>query len=229
MYTILVGADAAVVRAAFMGGLYVLALHYGRRSHALTSLMATAGMMTLLNPRTLWDLGFQLSFAATLGLILLAPPMQEGLESWLRKWLSETIAKQALDVLNDALVITLAAQIMATPVILYTFGRLSLVSLLTNLLILPAQPALLIWGAFATLLGFVWLPAGRILAWVAWLFLTYTVRVVEVTAQIPFAAIDIQRPNPIMIWLYYGLVLGWIAWKGGGLESVGFQKPDNSG
>ncbi len=228
-YTVLVGADAAVVRAAFMGGLYVLALHYGRQSHALTSLMATAGMMTLLNPRTLWDLGFQLSFAATLGLILLAPPMQEGLESWLRKWLSETSAKQALDVLNDAVVITLAAQIMATPVILYTFGRLSLVSLLTNLLILPAQPALMIWGAIAMLLGLVWLPAGRILAWVAWLFLTYTVRVVEITAQIPFAAIDIQRPNPIMIWLYYGLVLGWIAWKGGWLESVGFQKPDNSG
>ena len=229
MYTVLVGADAAVVRAAFMGGLYVLALHYGRQSHALISLMVAASTMTLLDPRTLWDVGFQLSFAATLGLILLVSPMQEALETWLRKWLSETSIKQALNVLNDVLVVTLAAQIMTTPIILYTFGRLSLVSLLTNLLILPAQPMVMVCGGIATLLGLVWLPMGQVVGWIAWLFLTYTVRVVEITAQIPSAAIDIQRPSLIMIWLYYGLLLGWLAWKGGWLESIGFLKLDNSG
>ncbi|MBC8263187.1 MAG: ComEC family competence protein [Anaerolineales bacterium] len=229
MYTILVGADAAVVRAAFMGGLYVLALHYGRQAHALISLMVAASMMTLLDPRTLWDLGFQLSFAATLGLILLVPPMQEGLESWLRKWLSETNVKQIVNVLNDALVITLAAQILTMPIILYTFGRLSLMSPLTNLLILPPQPILMIAGGIATLLGLVWLPMGRVMGWVAWLVLTYTVRVVEITARIPFAAIDIQRPSLTMIWLYYGLLLAWLAWKGGWLKSIGLVKLDNSG
>ena len=228
MYTILVGADAAVVRAAIMGGLYVLALHYGRQSHALISLMVAVSAMTLFDPRTLWDVGFQLSFAATLGLILLVSPMQEGLESWLRKWLSETGVKQALNVLNDALIVTLAAQITTTPVILYTFGRLSLVSLLTNFLILPAQPGVMVWGGIATLLGLVWLPMGQVVGWVAWLFLTYTVRVVEITAQISFTAIDIQRPSLIVICLYYGLLLGWLAWKGGWLKSIGLVKPSNS-
>ncbi len=222
MYTILVGADAAVVRAAFMGGLYVLALHYGRQSHALISLMVAASMMTLLDPRTLWDVGFQLSFAATLGLILLVSPMQEVLESWLCKWLPEIKVKPVVNVLNDALIITLAAQIMTTPIILYTFGRLSLVSPLTNLLILPPQPILMIAGGIATLLGLVWLPMGRVMGWVAWLVLTYTVRVVEITARIPFAAIDIQRPSLIMIWLYYGSLLGWLAWKGGWLKTSDF-------
>jgi len=214
MYTILVGADAAVVRAAIMGGLYVLALHYGRQSHALTALIAAASVMTLSDPRTLWDVGFQLSFAATLGLILLVPPMQEALEGWLRNWLSETRVRQALNVLNDACIVTVAAQLTTTPIILTTFGRLSLVSLLTNFLILPAQPGVMIWGGIATLLGLVWLPLGQAVGWVAWLFLTYTVRIVEVTARIPFAAIDIQRPSWIVIWLYYGLLLGWLAWKG---------------
>jgi len=229
MYTILVGADAAVVRAAFMGGLYVLALHYGRQSHALISLMVAATLMTLLDPRTLWDVGFQLSFAATLGLILLVSPMQEGLESWLRKWLSETRVKQALNVLNDALIVTLAAQIMTTPIILYTFGRLSLVSPVTNFLILPPQPMVMIWGGIATLLGLVWVPMGQVVGWIAWLFLTYTVRVVEITARIPFAAIDIERPSLIVIWLYYGLLLGWLAWKGGWLKAIGSVKPADSG
>ncbi len=226
-YTILVGADAAVVRAAIMGGLYVLALHYGRQSHALTSLVVAATLMTLFDPRTLWDVGFQLSFAATLGLILLVPPIREGLEIWIRKWLSETNVRQALNVLNDALVVTLAAQLTTTPVILYTFGRLSLVSLLTNFLILPAQPGVMVWGGMATLLGLVWLPLGQVVSWVAWLLLTYTVRVVEITAQIPFAAIDIHRPNLIVIWLYYGL-LGWLAWKGGWLEPLGLVEASSS-
>jgi competence protein ComEC len=228
MYTILVGADAAVVRAAIMGGLYVLALHYGRQSHALISLMVAASMMTLFSPQTLWDVGFQLSFAATLGLILLVSPIQDALEAWLRKWLSEASVKPALNVLSDALIVTLAAQITTTPVILYTFRRLSLVSLLTNFLILPAQPGVMIWGGIATLLGLVWLPVGQAVGWIAWLFLTYTVRVVEITAQIPFAAIDIQRPSLIVIWLYYGLLLSWLAWKGGWLKSIEFVKPGSS-
>jgi competence protein ComEC len=57
-------------------------------------------------------------------------------------------------------------------VILITFGRLSLVSLLTNFLILPAQPGVMIWGGMAPLLGLVWLPLGQAVGWVAWLFLT---------------------------------------------------------
>jgi competence protein ComEC len=99
-------------------------------------------------------------------------------------------------------------------VILHTFGRLSLVSLLTNFLILPAQPGVMMWGGMATLLGLVWLPLGQVVGWAAWLFLTYTVRIVEITARIPFAAVEVQRPSWIVMWLYYGLLLGWLAWKG---------------
>jgi competence protein ComEC len=155
--------------------------------------------------------------------------MQEGLESWLRKWRPEINIRQALNVLNDALIITLAAQIMTTPIILYTFGRLSLVSPLTNFLILPPQPMVMIWGGIATLLGLVWVPMGQVGGWIAWLFLTYTVRVVQITARISFAAIEIQRPSPIVIWLYYGLLLGWLVWKGGWLKSTRVVKPAESG
>jgi len=87
----------------------------------------------------------------------------------------------------------------------------------------------MIWGGIATLLGLVWVPMGQVVGWIAWLFLTYTVRVVEITARIPFAAIDIERPSLIVIWLYYGLLLGWLAWKGGWLKAIGSVKPADSG
>jgi competence protein ComEC len=208
LYTIFVGASAAVVRAAIMGSLYVIAIHYGRQSDALNSLMAAAILMTALNPFTLWDLGFQLSFADTLGLVLYTPVVQGWFERGLRKLLSEGATKTAIGLLNEALIVTLAAQITILPIIIYNFHTLSLVTLLTNLLILPAQPGVMLWGGMATIAGFLCLPLGQALGWVAWLFLTYTIMIVELTTRIPYASVDMGRVSLGLVCLYYGLLAG---------------------
>jgi competence protein ComEC len=72
-YAPLVGGDAAVLRAAMIGGLYVVAMVILRPSTALVSLAFACWMMTLANPLALWDVGFQLSSAATAGLFLFSP------------------------------------------------------------------------------------------------------------------------------------------------------------
>ncbi len=78
LYTILVGgADAAVVRAALMGALALFARQLGRQQDGLNSLGLVAALMALANPNLLWDVGFQLSFMATLGLVLYATPLTE--------------------------------------------------------------------------------------------------------------------------------------------------------
>ena len=76
IYTFLVGADAAVSRAAVMGLVWVIAIWVGRPGLALNSLIFSGFVLTLLNPLILWDVGFQLSFIATLGLILVVPPLE---------------------------------------------------------------------------------------------------------------------------------------------------------
>ena len=208
LYTVLVGADAAVVRAAIMGGLAVTALHLGRQATALVSLVASAMAMTAINPHTLWDVGFQLSFAATLGLIVLAPPLQARAESLLSRLLPTTRLKPALAFLNDALLLTLAAQITTLPLVVYTFGRLSLVSLLANLLILWVQPYIMIGGGLATFAGLFTLGVGRVVAWLPWLGLAWTVGVVETMADLPHAAIEVGHFSITALWLYYGLLFG---------------------
>ena len=90
LYTLLVGADPAVQRAAVMGGLALTARHLGRQTHGLASLSAAAIIITLINPRTLWDVGFQLSFFATLGLILYADPLREGAIRIFNRWLPQS-------------------------------------------------------------------------------------------------------------------------------------------
>ncbi len=216
LYTIFVGANAAVVRAAVMGSLCLIAVYYGRRSEALTSLAASAMLMTLLNPLLLWDLSFQLSFSATLGLILYVSALQGRLEKWLQGLLSSEGTKRVIRLLNESLIVTVAAQLTTLPLVAYHFKRLSLITLLTNLLILPAQQGVMLWGGLAAALGLIWIPLGQAVAWVAWLFLSYTIRMVELTARFSWASLDVERFGLGLLGFYYGLLaLGTLLGRGG--------------
>jgi competence protein ComEC len=137
LYTLLVGADPAVQRAAVMGGLALTARHLGRQTHGLASLSAAAIIMTLINPRTLWDVGFQLSFFATLGLILYADPLREGAIRIFNRWLTPKRSEKIANPISEFFLFTLAAQITTLPLTAIHFRRLSLVSVLANPVILP--------------------------------------------------------------------------------------------
>ncbi len=206
LYAMLVGGDAPVVRAAIMGCLSLVALQLGRRSDALTALLLSALAMTALRPQTLWDVGFQLSFAATLGLILYVTPLQKGLEAFVSARVPTAWANTALGWLNEGLVVTVAAQILTLPLTVAYFRNLSPFSLLANLLILPAQPYVMTWGGSALLLGLIWLPLGLPLASVAWLFLTYTIRVAGWLASLPGASMQVARVPVLMPVAYYAVV-----------------------
>ncbi|MCX7680425.1 MAG: DNA internalization-related competence protein ComEC/Rec2 [Anaerolineae bacterium] len=210
LYTVLVGASAAVVRAALMGILYLWGRYLERETFAPVSLAAAGIAMTALNPHTLWDVGFQLSFAATIGLILYTRPLEKGLERALTRIISGEKARQVVSMLSEAVLVTLAAQLTTTPIILAYFGRLSLVTLLTNLLILPVQSYVMTTGGVALLTGLVSRPVGQVIGWVAWLFLTYTIEMVRLTARLPFASLPLQV-GAATVWGYYAL-LGGLTW-----------------
>lgn len=203
IYTLLVGAGASVVRAAIMGALSVVALHYGRQNDALNALAMAALLMTALNPLTLFDLSFQLSFLATLGLILYVLPLTTWFEAKIGEIVSAERAKQIVGVLSDSFIVTLAAQITTLPLIVFAFHRFSPVGLLTNFLILPAQPAVMIWGGLATLLAMVAQPIGQVIAWIAWAFLEWTIVIVQATASLPFSSLDVGRMDVLLLAFYY--------------------------
>ena len=215
VYVLLVGADPAVVRAGLMGALAVMALTLGRQSEALTSLAAAVFVMTLINPLDLWNVGLQLSSLATLGLILFSTPLQESAERLLLRLLPSGRARQVVGLLNDALLVTLAANITTLPLIVYTFHRLPVISLLTNMLILPAQPPVMLWGGAALL---VWLaapllPLARVLALVPWLCLSYTIAVVRWTSALPGASLELPRFQAGWMWVSYALIFGLLWWR----------------
>lgn len=192
-YALLVGGDAAVLRAAVMGSLAVIATGLNRRSTGLVSLGAACALMTLLNPLALWDVGLQLSSAATAGLMLVAPGMIAGFRRLLAAAKLSAVGRGAVgSFFEESVMVTLAANVTTLPLVVYYFGRLSVVSLLTNVLILPAQPPIMLAGSAGVVAGMVGLePVGRLILALPWLCLTWTVNVVQWTASLPGASLEI--------------------------------------
>lgn len=206
LYTLLVGAEAAVVRAALMGIVALLALRTGRQPFALNTLAIAAALMAFVDPLVLWDVGFQLSFAATLGLVLFAGPIRKAADAWLANKLPPALAARLSGPLADYAYMTVAAQITTLPLLLFYFHRLSLLSVPANFLILPVQPAVMILGGLSTLLGMLALPLGRLVAFVAVWPATYTLRIVEFFAALPAASADVGAFPLLAVMAYYGLL-----------------------
>jgi len=213
VYTFLVGADGAVSRAAIMGIVWVGAMAAGRPNYAMNALVFTAIVLTIFNPLVLWDVGFQLSFMATLGLIVLVPLLERGTFGLLQRRFHTDQIGLPMALLSELVIITLAAQIATGPLIVYHFGRFSLVSLLSNLLILPVQPPIMGLGALAMFAGMVWLPLGQLLGWLVWLPLAWTVGVVEQTSRWPWASLELGQFPFWLLVLIYALLAAAIWWS----------------
>jgi competence protein ComEC len=202
-YTLMVGANPAVVRAAILGMLTLLGLQVGRRQVGLNSLVFVAALMALFTPSVLWDVSFQLSFAATLGIMLYAEFFINGFTNFTARFIPRDKAEHLAGPVGAYFLITLAAQLTTLPLMIYYFKRISLTAFIANPLILPAQPPLMVLGGLSVLTGMIFQPLGQLLAWVAWPFIAYTIRMVEWLSAIPHGSIALgQIAFPLILFFY---------------------------
>lgn len=198
LFVLFVGASASVVRAGVMGIVVLVARQMGRISRIGNVLVLTAVLMTMSNPYILvWDAGFQLSFLATIGLVYIAP-------------LFDPYVKRLTTAfgLRETVVATLAATIATLPLILYQFGRLSIVSPIVNVLVLPIIPFVMLVGFVSTVVSFVYYPIGQFIGFIAWGGMVYIVSIVRWFSKIPFAAVEVSIPF-VGVVVAYG-ILGYI-------------------
>ena len=193
LFTLMVGASGAVVRSAIMVTLALVAVAIGRQNDALNALALACGLMVAWWPPQLWDVGFQLSVAATFGLVWLSP----AIESWLGR---------LPPAIRGNLSVALAAQIMTMPILAGNFHLVSLVSPLANLAVLWAVPFLMACGAVVALVGWIWAPAAAVVGWSAWLFATYITETARWLASIPWAAAPVPQVDGPWWVAYYGLL-----------------------
>lgn len=189
-FALMVGGGATVFRASLMALIALLARATGRVYQATIALVVAGVIMLLWNPLVLrYDLGFQLSFLATLGVIhgppLLAPYFYKLTDRWGVK---------------EILLTTISAQIIVLPWILYTTGNLSLIALPANILVLPVIPLTMLFGFLTTFIS----P----LAFISHLLLYYILLVVKVLSSIPLAAIIIKQ-FPLTLTIICYVVIGY--------------------
>lgn len=204
LFLILTGSSASIVRAAVVSGLSIWAGYYGRTIKPTLLILLVAVLTAGWFPPYLWsDLGWHLSFLAFIGILLLAPLVTK------RFWTDRQPKLVARLVIE-----TSCAQLMTMPIIMYIFGRVSAVSLVANMLVVPLVPLAM---ALSFTSGIAGILAPAIAGWLAWparILLLYQVDMIGLTARLPNAAIDLS----LSLWqlvLFYLLILlvGVVWWK----------------
>lgn len=181
VFVIFVGMSASAVRACVMGILGLLAMRYERKYDVERGLFITIFVVGLWNPLILiYDAGFQLSVLATGGLIYILP--------WLKKRFK--IVPEILGIKEIGLG-SLAAQIAVLPVMIFGFGRVSLLGVFANILVLPLIPIIMFFGFFAVIIGSAWNGGGMIFGFLAFLVMKLVILIVELFAKIPFVDVKL--------------------------------------
>ncbi len=181
LFVIMTGGEATVVRAALMATIVIAAKFFGRSYSASRALLVAGFLMLIENPKILvFDPSFQLSFLATLGLIYVMPVVEKKLHWVTEKWqLRETLSQ------------TISTQVTVLPLLVYSVGNISIVSLPANLLILLIVPATMLVGFVAVLLSYI----GWIIAWpltlASHLLLSYILFVAHLLSSLPFAVVSL--------------------------------------
>ena len=193
IFTFITGSSPAVIRAAIMGIMILLAEVFVRKSDVLTSISAASLFILIYNPFSLYDIGFQLSFAGTIGIVL----FYKNLVNYFN-FLPKLI--------NDVFSVSLAAQLTVNPLIALYFNKVSLIAIVSNLLVVPITGGVTILGFIMSILGqFILFPA-QIVGGLSYFFLSFMLWVSNICAKIPFATIQVVTPSIFVIILYYSIL-----------------------
>lgn len=194
------GMSPSMSRAGFVSLLSLAAWYFGRKFHPVTLLLFAAAVTTSINPQYAWgDLGWQLSFAAFGGVMIIAPLLQ-----------AYFFGEKKPGAIRQVLGETFSAQIATAPIIIFAFGTFSLVAILSNMLILPLVPLAMLL-TFAAGIGAILFPsAAGIVGWPADVLLNYMVETARWSADLPWAQLKIEIPIQVVVLVYGVMILACI-------------------
>ncbi|MEK7593248.1 MAG: ComEC/Rec2 family competence protein [Patescibacteria group bacterium] len=201
-FVLMTGAEASVVRAAIMGGIALFAKEVGRVHSTRNAVAIAAFLMILFNPKILrFDLGFQLSFLALLGIVYLSPAIQKffrmkkekGFLGWRENFLTTT-----------------SAQLAVAPLLIINFSQFSFTSLLANVLILEAVPLTMFLGFLIGAVSFLFMPMAMVLGWLISLFLAYELAIINIFSKLSLSIAEIGIFGAM---IYYLIIVGFIIYE----------------
>lgn len=197
LFVVMSGAEASVVRAAFMGTLVLIAKKSQRIYSVRNAMVFAALLMVLANPAVIsFDIGFQLSFMALFGIVYLEPIVSK----YLNKNKNQGVLKW-----RENFVGTVSAQLAVAPILLFSFGNFSFVSILANVLILSAIPLTMALGFFIGFIGLFSLFIAKLVALPVNLFLVYELFIIKFFGS--FSGFQIKTSITFILAYYFILAL----------------------
>ncbi|MFA6393607.1 MAG: ComEC/Rec2 family competence protein [Patescibacteria group bacterium] len=196
-FVILVAAPASAIRAGVMGFIVLWALNLGRLNKTIGAIVLAAAVMLLFNPKILRDdLGFQLSFLATLSLVYFYPIFS----AWFAR--REALSR-APKIISETLLITLAAQVLTTPVLVYNFHFISLSAPLANLLALWAILPITFFTFSGLVFSLIFAGYENLIFFPAWIFVKYLSILAKNLACLPFSHPETGQISGFIFLIYY--------------------------
>jgi competence protein ComEC len=196
LFVFVTGFSASVVRAVIMGIMILVGKIIMREADIYTSISAAAIILLTLNPYTLFDIGFQLSFFATISLVMFYPRLKEIIDH-----------KHIPNIVSDTLAATISAQIGVVPITLYYFNNFSTISILSNLLVVPVVQIITIIGFIMVFVGIANIQVAVLIGYINNSFLSFVLFVTEYTSKIPYASLKLPTPALGLIIFYYLAIL----------------------
>lgn len=199
-YMVMVGMSPSVVRACIMQIFLLIAPLFRRGSDPLTSLAAALLVILLCNPFAAASVSLQLSFSATLGMVLLSPRLYKLLTGWYKGKCRPL--RTALCFVAANLSATLSAVVFTAPLTAWYFRIFVLVAPLSSLLAVPAAGWSFMAAFVTVLLGFVWLPLASLLGWISWALVRYILWIANGMMSWRYHAVYFTNPY-LIYWLLF--------------------------
>lgn len=193
-YAVMTGMGPAVIRAAVMGITALWAKRLGRERDWPTAMALAAAVILLFRPWSLWEPGFQLSFAVTWGILYLTPPAEKMLSRFPRA-------------VRLALVVPVVAELTAAPLVCYHFNMISLVGIAANIIAAPLITAVMLFSALGLLAGLIFSPAAEVINVSAAALIDLLLWLVHSLASLPHSSVFLPSPPWLLAAAYY-LLLG---------------------
>lgn len=199
-YMVMVGMSPSVVRACIMQIFLLIAPLFRRGSDPLTSLAAALLVILLCNPFAAASVSLQLSFSATLGMVLLSPRLYKLLTGWYKG--KCRLLRTALCFVAANLSATLSAVVFTAPLTAWYFRIFVLVAPLSSLLAVPAAGWSFMAAFVTALLGFLWLPLASLLGWISWALVRYILWIANGMMSWRYHAVYFTNPY-LIYWLLF--------------------------
>ncbi len=210
----IVGLSASVLRAGVLCTLVLLGICLHRQADSRTSLGLALVILLVGNPFAAYDVGLLLSFVSTYGLLIWSNPLYQGLLRIPHAWMGDTVGKCWKTILSGTAV-TLAATVATAPVLVLYFGEVSLVSVLSNLLIMLPAEWILILGCLASAVVPIIPFVGNAVLFFCGVLAKYILWICDKVTNIPFSTVSLKT-LPWLLWLvaaYVLLAVGWLLYR----------------